>query len=581
MTRYLLAIPRDGYGVALADQDLSAASKKLGRPLRHLRLRAGHLFLAGDDVYRSANGQSVTLSAFDLAGHRRDAVDGHDRILSDRRPTVLPAGSAHVDYRYDPGLRRHRIFRDPSGHVGCYHYVDAGHDIFMSDLDMARALRGTHFAIDDRALVRALSFPVYRNVKTAVAGVTEVLPGHAMVLEPGSMTIEPCWSPWNYTDRGDALDEPTRLREVIISAVEVAVRARSQVLLELSGGLDSSILAACLHQLGVRFSVVTYVPFGPKGDERRFADAVAQAYGCASFVRYPSASSIDPTRSGAAHLARPSARCFTQEFDRLGVELAREIGADLILNGGAGDGVLGYFSSAAPAVDRWRSEGPSWGLVETVRDIASARGVAPSTVTWAAIRQIPKRSSARQQEPDLSFLVTSTTERIAPIYHPWLGRADVRLPGKLSQIRSLAGIYGHLEGTTRGLEVSLIYPFMMQPVLETALSIPSWRSCAGGRDRAVARAAFAADLPDLVRLRRSKGTFDGLTFDIFHHHRTTIADMLLDGHLSRMRIVDRNAIAAYFSRQAIPQSRDLNRLMALVDCEAWIDATNSAARRAD
>ncbi|MCP2835015.1 asparagine synthase-related protein, partial [Salmonella enterica] len=46
-------------------------------------------------------------------------------------------------------------------------------------------------------------------------------------------------------------------------------------LLQLSGGLDSSILAAVLHEMGTPFRAVTLATRDAEGDERRFARAVA------------------------------------------------------------------------------------------------------------------------------------------------------------------------------------------------------------------------------------------------------------------------------------------------------------------
>lgn len=577
MTRYLLAIPRDASASPDVHRQMSTMAGRFIRPIHHLRLGASDLFLAGNPARCGSDGNSVLIGQFGKGKRETNSASRQRAVLSDLPPSSSSTAASHIEYRFDSARRYHSIYRDPSGYESCYHYAEAGHDIFMSDLDMARALRGTCFTIDDNLLTQALAFPTCRDAQTSIAGVTEVLPGQTMVIEQGEMEIRTSWSPWDHIETDDPEGEPARLRDAIINAVATAAKGSTHVLLELSGGLDSSILAASLHHLGIAFSAVTYVPFGPKGDERRFAEAVVRAYGCAAFVRHPDASGVDPARSNASHLPRPSARCFTQAFDRLGVELAGEIGADLILNGGAGDTVLGYFPSAAPVVDRWRIEGIAPGLVETVRDIAISRDVPTREVALAAIRQARRSRRANSPAPDLSFLVPSVAEQLAAVRHPWLDPSGTRLPGKLSQIRSLTGIYGHLEGAARGLDVPLIYPFMMQSVLEAALRIPSWRSCAGGRDRAAARAAFADDLPDIVTLRRSKGTFDGLTFDIIHRHRPLIADMILDGHLAGAQIIDRDAIASYFRQETIPHGRDLNRLLALVDCEAWIAATASAA----
>ncbi|MGK4422636.1 asparagine synthase-related protein, partial [Klebsiella pneumoniae] len=53
-----------------------------------------------------------------------------------------------------------------------------------------------------------------------------------------------------------------------------------------------------------------------------------------------------------------------------------------------------------------------------------------------------------------------------------------------------------------------VSPLLSQPLVETCLGVPSWLWFEGGRNRVVARRAFAGDLPADVIWRRSKGTPD-------------------------------------------------------------------------
>src|SRR3546814_9108524 len=75
-----------------------------------------------------------------------------------------------------------------------------------------------------------------------------------------------------------------------------------------------------------------------------------------------------------------------------------------------------------------------------------------------------------------------------------------------------------------------------------ALATPSWAVCEGGVDRARARQAFAADLPDAVIQRRLKGGPDGFALTIMRTQLPAIRERLLDGTLVREGIVDRPAL---------------------------------------
>jgi asparagine synthase (glutamine-hydrolysing) len=88
----------------------------------------------------------------------------------------------------------------------------------------------------------------------------------------------------------------------------------------------------------------------------------------------------------------------------------------------------------------------------------------------------------------------------------------------------------------------VLHPLFSQPVVEACLAIPSWEWRAGGIDRAVARQAFAADLPEEILRRRTKGGPDGFCAEIIRHHHARIRARLLDGALARQGILDRVAV---------------------------------------
>jgi len=116
----------------------------------------------------------------------------------------------------------------------------------------------------------------------------------------------------------------------------------------------------------------------------------------------------------------------------------------------------------------------------------------------------------------------------------------------------------------------VITPLISQPMLETCLAIPSWQWREGGRDRAVARDAFADALPPAVSRRRTKGGPDGFAALVMNRFRDAIRDRLLDGQLARNRVADRVALEARFRSEAPFGAEETVRLLDLLDTEAWI-----------
>jgi hypothetical protein len=73
------------------------------------------------------------------------------------------------------------------------------------------------------------------------------------------------------------------------------------------------------------------------------------------------------------------------------------------------------------------------------------------------------------------------------------------------------------------------FPLLSQPVVETALRIPSWLWIENGRDRAVARTAYSGFLPASVLDRRTKGGLDSYAIAMLARNRSALQPFLLEG----------------------------------------------------
>lgn len=96
--------------------------------------------------------------------------------------------------------------------------------------------------------------------------------------------------------------------------------------------------------------------------------------------------------------------------------------------------------------------------------------------------------------------------------------------------------------------------------------------CEDGRNRAVARAAFANALPALIIERAGKGGPDVFEAQIMNVHRAAIRDMLLNGLLATHGIIDRHAVETALDEDGPWRGTLYSRLSALVDVEAWLQS---------
>jgi asparagine synthase (glutamine-hydrolysing) len=148
--------------------------------------------------------------------------------------------------------------------------------------------------------------------------------------------------------------------------------------------------------------------------------------------------------------------------------------------------------------------------------------------------------------------------------------------GTRTHIAAIIRIHDILDAHQRAAAETMIFPLMSQPVLEACLSIPSWHWSEGGRDRAVARAAFAGRLPPRVLRRSNKGVLNSLLLPALERARTDMRALLCDGLLARRGLLDREKIASALSRPISEQPDIYGRILVLIDAELWVSMVASA-----
>src|SRR5262249_13493860 len=97
------------------------------------------------------------------------------------------------------------------------------------------------------------------------------------------------------------------------------------------------------------------------------------------------------------------------------------------------------------------------------------------------------------------------TARQVDFLNPWNIPTGSIPPGKLLHDFSDSRPCLVRDALAGPAELDFIHPLMPQPLLELCLRIQTWLHAAYGRDRAIARPAFAADLPPQVVQRTWKG----------------------------------------------------------------------------
>lgn len=460
------------------------------------------------------------------------------------------------------------ILRDPSGGVPAHHFERDGVDIYFSAPELGQELGVHGRSVDPEFLRQWLTFPFLRSARTGLDRVSELLPGTARTTRNGHASIAALWTPWQHAaPRQCDFDQAAEtLRACLLDTVAPQLRGCEVPMLELSGGLDSSIVAACFSAASLPFVAANFVTAMPDGDERDYARTVAEACGASFEIlvedRLPL--DLDPPRD---FRLRPPLSPVLQPLHRAFRGFAERTGTGTVVTGAGGDNLFCYLTTASPALDALRDRGPRQAL-STLLDIAAR---ADCTVWTAAAFALRKRRTLARRKPwqrDARFLAEAAiAER--PDLHPWLDAPPDARPGKIEHVVSLVRAFHFLDPEPSGPR-SMVHPLLNQPLMELCLGIPTWLWVKGGRDRAVARDAFADLLPAKIVHRRTKGRLESMCARAFDENKGRLSALLRDGELAVRGLLDRTALRAYLDGPERARGDAYFRVFDLVSIELWL-----------
>ena len=271
-----------------------------GIALGHVRLSiidlsaAGHQPMASDDgtVVLAFNGELYNyqelrreLEALGRAFRSRSDTEVAVNALAQWGPAALGRFNGMFALAaWNTKTRKLLLARDPLGMKPLYYTgraIDGGF-AFASELKAFLALPGFEAEINPSSLQQYLEFGyVFDETDTTLAGVSKLPPGHAMEVVAGRAA-----APYAYflpSVTGARAEPPIdqvadRLHETLSTVVRQHLVADVPVGLLLSGGLDSSVIAA----LAARDAHVATISMGfaeSSVDERAYARTVARHIG--------------------------------------------------------------------------------------------------------------------------------------------------------------------------------------------------------------------------------------------------------------------------------------------------------------
>ncbi|HEL5339970.1 TPA: asparagine synthase [Stenotrophomonas maltophilia] len=462
------------------------------------------------------------------------------------------------------------VLRDPSGAVPCVYLIREGTGFITSSISIAEHAKLYARRVDWESMVHWLTYPYLRMQRTGLLDVRELLPGDALTLQGASVTVRSAWSPWDHVAErryADGREAAADVRHVVSTAVKAWAEKDRSVLLELSGGLDSSIVAACLRGVDAQVACCTIMAPVPGTDERLYAKQMASYLGTelqTVDISFQDARFDFPVSPDAV---LPGMGILHYAVDRAMDKAGAAHGAASYFSGGGGDSIFCYLKGASPAADAFKERGLAAALT-AIRELAALH----QCTLWKAGRLTLKKLRRGAKAPSKSERLFLNPGLGLPAMerHPWFDAPSDTLPGDREKVYDLIGSQSYRDGMLRTEHRPIRFPLLSQLVMETCLRVPTWMWIAGGVNRSVARTAFADCLPADIRNRRSKGTYISYCGALYTRNKLGMLAFLANGKLRTRGLLDFPLLEKYIRADLAPEDLFFVRVFDLCMVENWL-----------
>lgn len=259
---------------------------------------------------------------------------------------------------YDKPSQKMYIARDHCGIMACYYYACNEFFAFSSSPKALLALKEIPKELNEFRLAQILVAWPGDGEQTCYQNIFNLLPGHFLTLDNAQPQKTKYWE---LTEQPDLIlpreqDYYDRFLEIFTEAVKCRLRTTKQVGISLSGGLDSTSVAAIAaielakqnKELFAFTSVPLYkdykVPKGRNGDEGELAGLMAKKYPNIRhfLVNAEGYDPIDCIKKAVDIFDEPMHAAANQYWIQAINDKAKEYDCNILLNGQGGNGTISW-----------------------------------------------------------------------------------------------------------------------------------------------------------------------------------------------------------------------------------------------
>lgn len=595
MLSYLAAVPKSGGN----DQNFKILISSINQYLPDYKIvfssKRAMVFISGENtdksigVYRLACGSGV------IAGRlfkRQPTLDygyvpwcisetvSHEVVVSCGEHLVSDFWGRYVGFIFDEQSERFTVVRDPSGALFAYFIETDDFFLFFSNSEDFSKLRICKLTYNIDHLVSYVQMGLLDCPDTGFKEIRKVQRGAAVIIDSEGVYHRQYWRSRDFISKNHSWTEKSAaeaLRYAVKDSVAAWASQFNHIALNLSGGLDSSIVLACLKQMPNPPEIVAlnlYYPTGLDSDERQFARLMADHVGVNIIHSELNANDVnlEHVKEFIAE-AEPIPGLGSITMGEFRKRFVEKHGVECFFTGHGGDMVF-YQGGVASAQDYIWYEGVSLGLFKQCAQSALLSKSSFWKVFYDSMKTKfhHKEFSFREFLKPVNYLINENLF--------YKVRLDGRFPHWYDELKNLSYAKAVHVVNTRVIEchylpnrpnygVIEINPLLSQPIIELVHSIPTYMFSMNGIDRGLARNSFRDLLPDIIARRQSKGGTEDYFKEVYLNHIPFLRDSLLDGSLIKMGLFDKGLMEKALSPAVAGDSIIKNIVLLNLNLEYW------------
>lgn len=462
---------------------------------------------------------------------------------------------------HDRGRGRLFLARDQIGVLPLHHTLTPDAFVFGSEAKAILAFPGVERAVDLVGLDQVLTFPGLVSPRTMFKGVETLPGGHYLLVENGKVERRRYWDlhrPDPHAPEKSEVEYTERLLELLDRSVRRRLRADVPVGLYLSGGLDSSLIAALAERASPGHPTFSVAFPGTDIDESGYQRLVADRLSSVHHeTRMGSSEIVDHLYAMVLHAETPVKESYNVCSLAL-ADSAREADVRVVLSGEGADELFGGY--VGYRLDGLGPGAPSRGslLEEALERKVRTRLWGDPDVGYERSYHTWRRSKA----PLYSEAVRASFGQVDCLRHPVVDNGALSgldplsrrsyLDLRLRLADHLLGDHGDRMAMARSVETR--HPFLDLDVVEFAATVPPKLKVNASGEKYLVRRAAERLVPEAILGREKFGFRAPGSPSVLRAGAEWVADVLSPALIARQGYFDPTVVERLRQRSLSPDA---------------------------